>query len=121
MRTRLGLQLPFAARLLQSPSHCPTQFTVPVEGVQLPWQLPEQEPVQCSAALASAVQDPEHSTDSCPPVHFGGVAFRSHLALASQCPWQEALASNEAVHCGGSYWTVTLAASVPLAPKRALI
>src|SRR6478735_1824565 len=113
---------PPAAPAVQVPSHLPLQSTLtPPLALQLPEHLPEQEPVQATSAEPEAVQLPPHSTVSVPPVHVGGLALMSHIALTSHCAWQLACAVSEAVHFGGSNLAEMLPASLPLAPKFALI
>jgi hypothetical protein len=103
------------APALQVPSHLPLQSTVtPPLALQLPLQLPEQLPVHARLALPSAVQPPLHSTDSVPPVHFGGLALMSHFASTLQEAWQFAVAVSDALHFGGSKTARTFVAIAAL-------
>src|SRR6478609_8637370 len=113
---------PPEAPAVQVPSHLPLQSTLaPPLALQLPEQPPVQEPVHATSALPEAGHSPLHSTESVPPVHFGGVALMSHMTLALQEAWQLACALTDALHFGGSKSTVMLPPSLPLAPKFALI
>jgi hypothetical protein len=79
---------------LQVPSHLPWQsiFGAVAVALQAPVQLAVHVPVHSSSTFAVAVQPPLQLTLMVPPVHLGGLAFTSHIALASQEPSQLAVA-----------------------------
>jgi hypothetical protein len=78
--------------------------------------LASQEPVQLSVAPAFAVHPPLHSTESEPPVHTGGFALKSHLAVPEHFAWQSSFALTDAEQTGGtmSIFSWALPLTVPI-------